>query len=293
MLIPTITLRPGDAGDNVRELQRRLHAVDQLSEAQINGSYDGSTTEAVRSFQSLCALEADGIAGPKTIRKLNAVVAGTATMSDGDSGTRQEEEEVERQADVAKQAMAEELREDELAPEVLGMEDQHKEKKEEKTVAPAPPPPPPPRLDAEELAAAKAEGPKTTEKLFLDDPRLETDVTQSKPKDVPEKEAAAPAPPARQDTQAATTAIAEQSAAGEKSIPVPPQAGEPIRFDDPKLQAIEDKLPEPVKVEVKQVGVGMKQAGVKETAVPAEMQIGGPSQTPEMQKNQQQSAEIG
>jgi len=57
------TLRPGDTGPGVKRLQRRLHV-------QRTGYYGKLTKRAVKRFQRRHDLKADGIAGPKTLRKL-------------------------------------------------------------------------------------------------------------------------------------------------------------------------------------------------------------------------------
>ncbi len=270
MLLPTLTLRPGDSGENVRELQRRLVAVGQLDEGNINASYDGPTTDAVSSFQATQALKVDGVAGPKTIRRLNAVVAGTVS-AEGESDTRKDEEE----KDIAKDesvAMADEplLEEPELAPEALGLD------------APAVPemPSPPPREPAPEPQQVES-----TDSLFLDDPSLEVDALKHEPK---------------QEEKPKLAEEQSRNAPAEKTEPPKSDHGanlanevvaEPIRFDDPRLASIDRALPEPVKMEVREAGVVMLEKGVKQSAVPDEMNIGGPSQTPQVE--QQKTAEIG
>lgn len=71
MILPnSITLRPGDSGDYVTELQRRLAQRDLLSEMDITGFYDATTTRAIKTFQSANGLKVDGLAGPETLRLL-------------------------------------------------------------------------------------------------------------------------------------------------------------------------------------------------------------------------------
>lgn len=278
MLIPTITLQPGDSGDNVRELQRRLVAVDQLSEGQINGSYDGPTTESVRGFQGMQGLNVDGIAGPRTIRKLNAVVAGTA--SSDDSGSKQEEEEVEQEIETSEAIE-------------LALQEQERQKTEDELglAEPAPDVPLPPQMEAPKVPDLEAMG-GTADSLFLDDPNLDMDVTKSKDVEVEAKakEAELKAPKEQEAKHQAGEELAKAEAAEKASI-APPEPKEPIRFEDKKLDAMDKSLSEPTKMEVKQAGEVMMKNGVKEVAVPAEMQIGGPSQTPQQQK--QQGAELG
>lgn len=77
MFLPSnITLKFGDSGDFVSELQRRLVAVGCFSSDAINGFFDGSTVNGVSSFQSMSGIRADGIAGPETLRRLNGVISG-------------------------------------------------------------------------------------------------------------------------------------------------------------------------------------------------------------------------
>ncbi len=93
MFLPNdITLRAGDSGDYVSELQRRLAQRDLLAEGNINGSFDGPTTEAVTQFQSINGLRSDGIAGPKTLRLLISIGAsGDAGDASGSSENAEEE----------------------------------------------------------------------------------------------------------------------------------------------------------------------------------------------------------
>ncbi|MFZ4541937.1 MAG: peptidoglycan-binding domain-containing protein [Rickettsiales bacterium] len=77
MFLPTnITLKLGDSGDFVTELQRRLSRVDCFNESAISGSFDGPTVNGVSQFQSLHGIRADGIAGPETLRRLNGAISG-------------------------------------------------------------------------------------------------------------------------------------------------------------------------------------------------------------------------
>lgn len=92
MFLPSdITLRPGDSGDFVAELQRRLAKRDMLAEGHVTSLYDEMTTQAVRNFQQLSGIKTDGIAGPETLRRLNGLVSG----GDDDRPTEEEEEEKE------------------------------------------------------------------------------------------------------------------------------------------------------------------------------------------------------
>lgn len=90
MFLPSnITLKFGDSGDFVSELQRRLVAVGCFSSDAINGFFDGSTVNGVSSFQSMSGIRADGIAGPETLRRLNGVISGDNSST---TDTKAEEE---------------------------------------------------------------------------------------------------------------------------------------------------------------------------------------------------------
>ena len=58
-------LNTGSKGESVTRLQNRLIELGYLDE-EADGDYGGATRSAVRRFQSIAGLEADGIAGPAT-----------------------------------------------------------------------------------------------------------------------------------------------------------------------------------------------------------------------------------
>jgi peptidoglycan hydrolase-like protein with peptidoglycan-binding domain len=66
-LVPTI--REGASGPAVRALQVQLNEKRRLS-LPVNGTFDASVANAVRTFQSHAGIGADGIAGPITWRNL-------------------------------------------------------------------------------------------------------------------------------------------------------------------------------------------------------------------------------
>ena len=68
------TLREGSRSDAVRILQENLALLDYY-EGGVTGSYGRLTKEAVRRFQRDNDLSADGVAGPRTFEKLNALLA--------------------------------------------------------------------------------------------------------------------------------------------------------------------------------------------------------------------------
>lgn len=62
-------MKPGDKGENVRQLQRLLKALGKYS-GDIDGSYGPKTTEAVKAFQRSVGLNSDGEADHKTLDAL-------------------------------------------------------------------------------------------------------------------------------------------------------------------------------------------------------------------------------
>jgi peptidoglycan hydrolase-like protein with peptidoglycan-binding domain len=66
------TLRNGDEGVAVRGLQRRLISAG-LDLDEIDGRFGSQTEVAVRAFQERSELEVDGIVGPQTWKRLNAL----------------------------------------------------------------------------------------------------------------------------------------------------------------------------------------------------------------------------
>ena len=62
------TLRPGDKGVSVLEMQEALYQLGYL--ASITGKYDSATEAAVRNFQTYNGLSVDGTAGSQTLKKL-------------------------------------------------------------------------------------------------------------------------------------------------------------------------------------------------------------------------------
>lgn len=67
------TLRRDSTGNAVRKLQEDLHELD-FYDGVISGKYGGLTQEAVRLFQKKHGLDADGIAGPKTLKKIASLM---------------------------------------------------------------------------------------------------------------------------------------------------------------------------------------------------------------------------
>lgn len=68
----TRTLKKGYGGNDVRKLQERLAALNYLDASDVDGDYGEGTVGAVKLFQKLNGLSADGVAGKKTFEKLFA-----------------------------------------------------------------------------------------------------------------------------------------------------------------------------------------------------------------------------
>ena len=62
------TIRPGDQGENVRQMQRALHFLG--FELKDDGKYGNMTTQAVQLFQARMRLHQDGLAGNRTLTAL-------------------------------------------------------------------------------------------------------------------------------------------------------------------------------------------------------------------------------
>ncbi len=68
---PSRTLRRGDRGDDVKQVQEKLKELGLYS-MSADGKYGPGTAKAVQAFQQANGLKADGIAGPKTLEKMFA-----------------------------------------------------------------------------------------------------------------------------------------------------------------------------------------------------------------------------
>jgi peptidoglycan hydrolase-like protein with peptidoglycan-binding domain len=60
------TVRPGDVGDSVAQVQDCLVEFGYLELENVNGVYDDVTTQAVKNFQAAWNLTVDGVAGAET-----------------------------------------------------------------------------------------------------------------------------------------------------------------------------------------------------------------------------------
>lgn len=87
--MPTRTLRNGCTGDDVKSVQNRLKALGYFTD-KVDGKYDGGTAAAVKAFQKRNGLDADGVAGTKTYKKLygsNPVAAPQEDNEDEEEST--------------------------------------------------------------------------------------------------------------------------------------------------------------------------------------------------------------
>ena len=74
-IAPTVTLKPGDNGAQVKLLQSALAQLG-YSPGTVDGVYGTSTTTAVTAFQRAHKLTTDGILGPATLAALTSALAG-------------------------------------------------------------------------------------------------------------------------------------------------------------------------------------------------------------------------
>ncbi len=340
-----ITLKFGDSGDSVKDMQARLVSLDFLGSQHANGFYDGNTVAAVRTFQGANGLRTDGVAGPKTLARLNAAGStftetkeaeqekeGLDSFMSIDHEHQQLEEERARaqaEADAKAEAEAALLAEQQLQQDASnnsgssGNNDSKQGKAE-----PAKNANPQALNQVDELAAAAGMAaasltPKMDQNMSLEHEANQQQAAEQA-RNAPAPDAAPPAAEAAADKPSFGTKgtqtekplqdanlhqgaeqqaqQAEQAAANPantaptmESPPAPAaeQAPKEMRFDDPRLQAIHDRLPEPVRQEVQNVGQNMAKSGVQQSQVPAEMDIGGPQQTPARAPDQQIEAQIG
>ena len=80
------TCGPGDTGEAVRDVQRRLKKLGYYT-GSIDGDYGNGTKTAVKNFQKRNGLSVNGTVGSKTLAKLNSSDAKKATSSDSDGGS--------------------------------------------------------------------------------------------------------------------------------------------------------------------------------------------------------------
>jgi hypothetical protein len=71
-----VTLKSGDSGDEVKQLQEALAALG-YDVGEADGVFGAATEEAVKQFQADSGLGADGVAGPQTLTAINEALAAT------------------------------------------------------------------------------------------------------------------------------------------------------------------------------------------------------------------------
>jgi hypothetical protein len=73
LVLPTQALKSGDAGVQVKELQRSLASLGYRS-GKVDGHFGPATKKALESFQKAKKLTVDGVLGPRTLAALRAAV---------------------------------------------------------------------------------------------------------------------------------------------------------------------------------------------------------------------------
>lgn len=287
----SLTLRFGDIGDYVELIQNRLVELSLLQPEQVNGEYDERTSGAVKHFQGLNGLNDDAVVGPKTAKALKLVEAVTASednaVEEEIAAANEEELEAARlREEMALQQEAERIAEEELLKEenLVAIKNKEageakQEAKEEVRAATAAPPPNPFAKKENSIAA--------TEKLHEKHEAME-EMLEGQQSEAPQVASAPPRPEPPLTLQDMQT----------QQVPDMPQAHaeDAIILDGAGFEAlqarIEAKLDQPTLSEVKVTGSKLAAAGIKESVVPAELDI-GKTQTPALAQQEQKQMEIG
>lgn len=302
MFLPSnITLKFGDSGDFVAEMQRRLVIVQCLAEQAVTSFFDGATVNAVTLFQQQHGLRADGVADPVTLSKLNNVIAGTDT--DTSSGSQEEEEEKKKRGGTAAafaplgaiaatgtlafEAMAATSQTTQQAPQQQAPTQQAPEMAAPQIQEPkAYVPPPPPRTEAP---------PVNEQQMINDQVRAQAAANQANQQFMPpppsdQLAAFAQQQPPMQNQQQPLQSQGEQ----------PQQQGmmgKAMRFANAVMQKIADyiesKLPSSALREVQAIGQAMANAGVREAPIPVGPEMAGQQQTPARGPEQAQVQQRG
>jgi hypothetical protein len=319
MFLPSnITLKFGDSGDFVAELQRRLARVNCFTEDQVNGFYDGNTVNGVTSFQAREGLHADGVAGPETLRRLNGVIAGDTSSSSGDK----------KEDEAAKSAAQQSLTNDMLSmglspapdpfaytppvhapygeeayqqpvaaiapepltqqPNALAQEQQRMNDQMQRDLAMQPPSPPPPSPEEmlarmQQQVAGLTPPPKGAEQAHAPQPQH----PQHPPQQAEPQQAEPPKaelPKAELPKELAAAPKEEAAKESEKSAEPKTIGGRIRHFANAMIQKLADhfesKLPPSVLKEVQSIGVAMAQSGMKEAPIPTGPEL--PTRSPEL-----------
>lgn len=328
MFLPTnITLKLGDSGDFVAELQRRLSAVRCFNADAINGFFDGLTAQAVAQFQSISGIRADGVAGPETLRRLNGVISGDNSSTEDHKAAEEEklrqqqllmyqqqqmllQQEQQRQAEEAllrqqqqqqQQAAYAAPQPAAYAPPGVATEPQAYAPAQPAAYAPAPAQPyapPPPVMTPEMMAAMAMQHQAQAAPLQAHAQHAMPQQPQQQPPGMTQQQpplAQQPVPLQQQPLQHANAAP-QQTAPVEQAQAAPRgMVGRAMQYANEMVQKLanyfESKLPNHVIDEVKAIGHSMAKSGVREVPIPT-----GPEQQQgrEIQgKGQQQGIQRG
>ena len=297
MFLPSnITLKFGDSGDFVSELQRRLAMVKCFPENAVNGFFDGTTSNAVISFQNREGLTADGVAGPETLRRLNGVIAGDTSSSSSDN--KQEEET--QLASAAAQPMLPHEPEPLFNPAEFyaaaaphtpyGEEAYRQPVQQQMEIAPPPHQPEPPRHEPpvqQHPGFAPAEHAQMHSAQHHQQPAQHQPFQpQHQPATQPHQpfQAAAQEPPTHQHAQPQQQTSQHAPEAQHQQTPAAaPGIGGRIRqFANAMMQKLSDyfeaKLPPSVLSEVQSIGVVMARSGMREAPIPTGPEMPGRGQ---------------
>lgn len=316
MFLPSnITLKFGDSGDFVAELQRRLAIVKCFSDDQVNGFYDGATVNGVMAFQGMNGLHADGVAGPETLRRLNGVIAGD-TSGSGEEDKKEEEVQKAVSDHIGIVAMLDQ----QPQPAAWG----EPAPREETSAAPAAPALQPAGLDPAMFAPAVAPAMIEAERAEMlrqrpSEPAIELtemllsanaqqqiqqrDLQQQAALDAAPPQAMQPPPQPVQQAAPAVPPAPPMVEPAQQPLTAAPAVAEPQglvqragRFANAMMQKLADyfeaKLPPSVLNEVKSAGQVMAAAGLREAPIPTGPEMGGPAQQLPARGPEQQPAQV-
>ncbi|MDX2095121.1 MAG: peptidoglycan-binding domain-containing protein [Alphaproteobacteria bacterium] len=330
MFLPSnITLKFGDSGDFVSELQRRLTAVHHFSADAISGFFDGTTVNGVSSFQSASGIRADGIAGPETLRRLNGVISGDSSATE--SSAKAEEEARAQQAQANHLLQQQQLLYEQqalLAQEQALLAQQQQQQQQQAAPAPEPYAVPAPQAQPQaalpevNYAPAPAYQPPQPARQPLNDDTLAQMLLTQPPQQqltpapqqaqmpvphqaqaphqpMPQTPPQPPIPPQPHQTPyppvASPSSEANQQLAPTAEPPPRGIVGRAMQYANEIVQKLanyfENKLPDHVLSEVRTIGMVMARSGVQEASIPT-----GPAPAREIegpQRGQQQGQQRG
>lgn len=83
---PGSPLRQGSSGEKVRQMQQQLNVISDayplIPKLAVDGVFGPATEEAVRTFQNIFGLTADGIVGFKTWYKISQIYVGVSRIAE-------------------------------------------------------------------------------------------------------------------------------------------------------------------------------------------------------------------